>query len=67
MDPRETQRRMIEAEREIQRDMRTQRRARRAPFWGSGSDEIGKTIGVLIGLALVFGWPLILLLRGLLT
>ena len=67
MDPRETEYRVRNAELLMEAERKALARQRRAPFWGRDREERWNNIGLAIGLAVVFGIPLLMILWGWIT
>jgi hypothetical protein len=61
MDPRETERRVLDAERDVQRDLAHHRRTR---YWGSTPTEIGRNVGAHLGVLVCLLIPAFLILKA---
>ncbi len=64
---RETEWRVRQSELLMEAEKKALARARRPRFWGADREERWGNIGVAIGLAVVFGIPLLMIIWGVLT
>ena len=64
---RETEWRVRQSELLMEAEKKALARQRRGPFWGRDREERWSNYGLAIGLAVVFGIPLLMIIWGVLT